>query len=447
MRRSEAGIYQGTRTWKSSTRLGLLAAILALAACAPMASSQSVIVDTDEKRILEDFDWLPFAFSSESFGVGFGIGMGYSGWPQEQASLLGAITLGTEGAYNVMGILSDWQAPGIPRLVIEPMFSFGKYQNQRLHIGQGFEPGSVRAGANGSDSEEFIEVSQWDNRVEIDFQYLLPIGNGADTIVNRYVIDKQGLLVKGGSGGESWNPLESGRTKLSIVPSWREQTESAGDVEVPFETINATFAVEHDNYDFPFNPGKGSFKKLSYTKDFDDHVALGGWSSWTAEANKVFSLPNGENSLQRLIALGFWTSYVPTWETENVDGTVRVTERPPHFEGATLGGIDRMRAYEDHRYQDKAAIYYTAEYRTMPTWQPLKNVGWLDFADVSWWQWVVFAEAGQVAPTYTLDALHDDLRWDGGVSIRAMISKAVCRLDVAVGEEGGRVVAMYGHPF
>ena len=83
----------------------------------------------------------------------------------------------------------------------------------------------------------------------------------------------------------------------------------------------------------------------------------------------------------------------------------------------------------------------------MPTWQPLGDIRWLKWAEIRWWQWVFFAEAGQVAPSYNLDDLHSDLHADAGISIRLMVHKAVCRLDFAGSEEGGRVTAMYGHPF
>lgn len=106
-----------------------------------------------------------------------------------------------------------------------------------------------------------------------------------------------------------------------------------------------------------------------------------------------------------------------------------------------------MRAFEDARFQDKAAVYYSLEYRFIPHWQPLQRVELLKWADIQYLQWVLFAESGQVAPHWSLQDLHDDLHYDGGIGLRGMIHKAVCRLDFAVGEEGMRMVAMYGHPF
>ena len=315
-----------------------------------------------------------------------------------------------------------------------------------MYIGRNPEFGGERAGSNDSDPDNFVEATQWDNRAELDFRFLLPLGHGRETIVNRYVIEN-GLLREGASGGENWNPVSSGRTTLSIKPGWRLQTLERDELQVPFETFNVELTLEYDNYDFPFNPTCGSYQRVSFKRDFDDHPQFGNWETWTVEINKVFDLGRSARSHQRVFALGIWTAYVPTWETESVDGETLITQRPPGFEGAILGGLYRMRGYENERFHDKAAVYYTAEYRTMPTWQPLKNIGWLDWAEIGWWQWVVFAETGQVAPSYSVDDLHNDLHVDGGFSIRAMIHKAVCRIDFAVSEEGSRVTAMYGHPF
>ena len=408
--------------------------------------AQSVILDKDEERVFAELSWLPYGFFSESFGLGVGAGGAYSGCPQEQASLLGAVTVGTKGSYNLMGGMYDYQLPAAPRLVINPFFALGRYQEQRLYVGYNPDFGGERAGENDSDPENFVEVTQWDNRAEIDFRFLLPIGHGKETIVSRYVVD-QGILVSGASGGEAWSPFRSGRTTLAVTPGWREQTLEQEDLSVPLKTLNVEIALEHENYDFPMNPSRGSFKRISFKRDFDEHESLGEWETWTAEATRVFDLGESERSRQRSLVLGFWSAYVPTWETGIVDGELRVTKRTPQYEGATLGGIYRMRGYEDDRFHDKAAIYYAVELRTMPTWQPLKNIEWLSWAELKWWQWVYFAEAGQVASSYSLSSLHDDLHVDGGISIRVMAHNAVCRLDFSAGEEGGRAVAMYGHPF
>jgi hypothetical protein len=415
---------------------------------APQAPGQSTVLTADEVRLTDDFFWLPYAFYSGSFGLGFGAGFSFSGWPEETSSLLFAITAGTKMSYNIMASGSDIRVPGTRRLYVEPFIMLGRYQDQFIYAGRnnpGFE--GQRAGSNDSDPENRVEVTQWDNRAEVAVKYLLPIGHGAadDAIVARYVV-REGR-VDSPTGATSWNPLESGRTHLILTPQWREQTLENEDLNAPFRTVNLEAAVERDNRDFPFNPSCGSFQRFAYTKDYDSDDRFGGWEMWEAEVDKIIDLGAARFFRQQVIALSFWTADTPTWETETVDGAVLVTRRPPPFEGATIGGINRMRAYEDARFHDKAAIYYGAEYRVIPGWQPLRDIEILSWADIRYWQWVLFVEAGQVSPEWNVSDLNSDLHVDGGFGLRGMFNTAVCRVDFAVGDEGLRVNAMYGHPF
>ena len=148
-----------------------------------------------------------------------------------------------------------------------------------------------------------------------------------------------------------------------------------------------------------------------------------------------------------MLAFNFWTAYVSTWETEIVNEEEVVTKRPPYYEGANLGGFYRMRGYEGERFHDKAALYGSIEYRVIPKWQPLLENKLFKYFELDWMQFAAFAEAGRVAPEWQIDTLTTDMKFDAGVSLRGMLMKSVFRLDLAVGEEGARVVAMYGQPF
>jgi len=428
-------------------RLISVTAVLLMLFTTPGAQAQSIILDKDETRVFQKFIWVPYGFFSESFGLGLGVGGGFTGWPTEPASIFGAATIGTKGSYNIAVGMMDYQLPGIPRLVMEPIFVSGLYQDQRVYVGRNPAFPNERSGSNGSHEDNFAEVRQWDNWAELRFRYLFPIGDGEENIVHKYVIDR-GFLIRNPSGGESWNPLTGGRTRLSLTPGWRGQDlKNNEDREFPLKTVNLKIELEYDNRDFPFNATRGSSQILAYKQDFDNDERFGEWEAWTFDYNKLVNLGTSDRFRQRVLALGFWTAYVPTWETRIEDGVEVVTRRPPYYEGAVLGGIYRMRAFEDSRWQDKASVFYSAEYRVVPNWQPLQNYDWLDFAAIQYWQWVVFAEAGQVAPHYNVGDLHDDLRFDAGFGLRGMLHTAVCRLDIAFGEEGSRVVAMYGQPF
>ncbi len=107
-----------------------------------------------------------------------------------------------------------------------------------------------------------------------------------------------------------------------------------------------------------------------------------------------------------------------------------------------------MRAYPAQRFSDKAAIYYGAEYRAIPRWNPFEKLPWLQrHVGVQWLQFVGFAEAGRVAPDYDLENLHSSMKWDLGVGLRAWAKGIVVRMDAAWSEEGGGLQMMVGQPF
>ena len=142
-----------------------------------------------------------------------------------------------------------------------------------------------------------------------------------------------------------------------------------------------------------------------------------------------------------------WTAQTVSWEErETPEGTV-VSHRPPYYAGPSLGGFFRMRGYPRFRFNDRSAIYYGAEYRYTPQWQPLREIRFLKFLEIDWWQLVPFFEVGRVAGRWDLGELHSDMKVDGGIGLRIMARKTVLRLDVGISGESWGAWAMVGHPF
>lgn len=106
-----------------------------------------------------------------------------------------------------------------------------------------------------------------------------------------------------------------------------------------------------------------------------------------------------------------------------------------------------MRGYPSNRFNDKAVIYTSAEYRHTLRWNPLKNVSWLQFLQTDWFQIVASAEGGQVAPEYSASALFDDWKLCGGIGIRTMMSGGIFRFDISASDEVVNGWVMVGHPF
>jgi hypothetical protein len=104
-----------------------------------------------------------------------------------------------------------------------------------------------------------------------------------------------------------------------------------------------------------------------------------------------------------------------------------------------------MRAYENNRFSDKAVVYAAAEYRAVLDWNPLRKNDYLPVA-VDWFQVVAFAEAGRVNDTYNTDLLKD-MKFDVGISLRAMAAQVPVRFDIASGSEGVNFWIMTYQPF
>ena len=163
------------------------------------------------------------------------------------------------------------------------------------------------------------------------------------------------------------------------------------------------------------------------------------------EVDQYFKLGELPHIRQSVLALGAWTADTPSWKKEPGGNAAH---RPPAYAGATLGGLWRMRAYPSQRFSDRAAIYYAAELRVIPEWNPFDAwPAFRSYADVEWLQIVPFVEVGRVAPEWDVATLHSSMKWSGGLGIRAMASGFVVRVDTAFGEEGGQVQMMISQPF
>ncbi len=135
-----------------------------------------------------------------------------------------------------------------------------------------------------------------------------------------------------------------------------------------------------------------------------------------------------------MLALDFWISYSPSWDHEP-DGSI--DHAPPPYTGSSLGGLWRMRAYPSQRFNDQAAIYYSAELRLIPEWNPFDYWNWIQrHLDVQWIQIVPFVEVGRVASDYDLGRLHSDMKWDAGLGLRFLAKGLVLRIDSAYSDEG-----------
>ena len=168
--------------------------------------------------------------------------------------------------------------------------------------------------------------------------------------------------------------------------------------EIPLSGLSEV----NDNTDFPVNPDQSSSQYLSLTYNPKWLESNDNWTLIDFEASKYFSFGANDFAKQNILALNMWASYSPSWNvTYDEQGNSLVNDNAPFLEGATLGGMNRLRGFRQNRYYDKAAIYATAEYRMTLDYNPVANVSWLRFLNLDWFQTVFYVEGGRVAPTFT----------------------------------------------
>ncbi len=206
-------------------------------------------------------------------------------------------------------------------------------------------------------------------------------------------------------------------------------------------------ALTYDNRDFMQNPERGSLQKLTVSRDFGWFDSTDAWTSMEFDIAKYFSLGDTDAFRQRVIALKAWTAYSPSFTRELVDDFVVFSGTPPSNLGVTLGGSTRMRSYPVGRFSDKAGIYYSAELRLIPEWNPVKNWPLIRNMPMRWWQLVPFIEAGRTANHWDLGELHSDLNVNYGLGFRAMIGGQVMRFEFVTGDEATQFWYLVGHPF
>ena len=387
---------------------------------------------------------LPYGFWNESFGAAAAYVYARNGYPQPQSGLLGTVMVGTTGSGMGFVMGQNIQVFGIERLLFDPIFSIGYFGDVEAYVDGNPDFADVRAGSNESDADDFITGSGWDTYFRFRFKYLLPIGSGREQVTPAYQFS-DGLLTGGASGAAAWNPLTSGRTFVELRPFYRTQNVENDDLDEEQSTNGLELSTFWDNRDYPANPSRGNALSLKVARDWGFADSSASWTNFSAEYDQYFSLGEIKGFRQSLLAIDIWTSYSPTWEVQP-DGAIE--HRPPAFSGATLGGLLRMRAYPSQRFSDKAAICYGVELRMIPDWNFFDRMPWLqEHLGMEWMQLVGFAEVGRVAPSFNLQTLHEDLRWDAGLGLRVWAKGLVGRMDLAFSEEGFAVQMMVGHPF
>ncbi len=422
--------------------------IAAIAVFLP-AHSYAQIVALDKSQTIDEkrTGWLPYIFATDSLDTTIGAAAFTAGTIQPQASLFGTGFVTANESALISGAANNFRL-GNSRFFTDAFILVDHFTDQRFYVDLDNDPTQAKAGSNDSDEDDFVTGVSNELTLNLTLRYSLPIGATRDEALSVYTLD-EGLLMSEPTGGSTWNPMKSGRTSLAsrLFYTYRDLSDYEGNEdELQARTNGLDFWLEYDNTDFQRNPSYGSRQQFKISRDFGWFDSSDSWTNLEFDASKYYNLGTSNWFKHKALALNFWTSNTPSWETSPENSQV-ASHRPPPNYGSELGGFDRMRAYPTGRFRDKSAVYYAAEMRFTPQFQKMRDWPIINYFDVDWFQIVPFVEAGRVSEDYNADLFTKDLKWDAGIGLRAMAFRAVVRLDFAVSEEGAAVVAMISQPF
>jgi outer membrane translocation and assembly module TamA len=322
--------------------------------------------------------------------------------------------------------------------------SVGWFTEQRLYVDGNPDFPEGGSGSHNSDPDNYVEGEGWHNWLVLNFKYVLPTGTRRGEAIESVVLDA-GIPVAGSRRPGLWNPTRSGTTLLQMEPFIFYRTIEPETGRQQGYTGGLGLSLLYDNRDFSPNPSRGSATTLGAAGGAGLDDVSRSWTSLRGKYSKYLSLGESRRIRQQVLAFNAWTAYTPTWDDD--EEVQEIFDRVPPQMGASLGGFLRLRGFPLYRFQDKAAIYYGAEYRVIPRWNPLGQISWLRWLQIDWWQFVPFVELGRVAPSWDLQELHSDMKWDAGLGLRLMTAKVVVRGDFAYSEEGWHIWAMVGQAF
>ena len=406
------------------------------------------------ESLSKDLVFIPYVFSTDSTGFSGGVGVIKQGFLQKQTTAIATLFYGAEqdiitngqpDTANFSGgfaAVFDYLVPNTERMLFSVLGLKAYFPKARYYLYDH---------SNDSDENNYVESSGDADFLYGTLKYVLPMGDGLDNPEGHYILKNGFVVGREGKGGGK--PFVTGRTAVGITGFYEHNTfenylpgtpRSSNGLEA-WNTNGLRFFVEHDNTDYDLNPSRGYQFKLQYSKDFGWGDSEQTWDFMEFKYNQYIDLPTFSFTQQNVLAMSFWTGNSFSWDRNSEYLPGIADHRPPPWEGGRLGGIFRMRGYNIDRFSDKAAIYGTAEYRAILNWNPFRKNEYIPVA-IDWLQVVGFVEAGRVNDTYNFDLL-SDMKFDAGISLRAMAAQIPVRIDVAYGDEGANFWVMVFQPF
>ena len=365
---------------------------------------------------------VPLVFSSDNTEVAFGLGGVSIGVGQAQAALFG---LGFKSENDSSGIsvgALNYQIPDLPRWYFSGFFYQSDMPNYRYFVSD--SPGF--ATRSNDSTPQFNTLGLNDLVARIQARWILPIGAGKN---EGFRLSKRVILPEQSQPRISLDPQQSGVSSIRF--EWeqhqRDFAESSGVTRSGSDVFRLRF--DWDNTGSRLIPNSGGRARFA-SHWGRNHAGGGQWRLYEGALSGFIGLPTSQRwARQQVLALNLHATVTPTWDSFTEQN------RPPEYLGARLGGLMRLRGYRGSRFYDQSSWAYSAEYRLIPTWQPLAKVFSQLGYRVPWWQLAVFTDLGRVAPHFDISEFHRDMRSTAGMGLRILAEGLLIRIDFARSNE------------
>ncbi|WP_394176529.1 BamA/TamA family outer membrane protein [Thalassotalea litorea] len=424
-------------TFTSLRNIIILLAILLSTPSQAKKFIEPTITDDAEEMPLDkpDFKGLPFAFHTEMLKTTVGAaGVIKHAW-QPQATLFSGGFYSQNNSWAIYGGAYNYQPFSASQWLISSDI-------MRAHYTQGFYRfvNDIHDPSFNQPERQLLGARQGFSRITLD--YVLPIGAGKKGAIATL---RQPSSPHDLEDIENWLPGESGFTTLTFMPFrkyLKYDDQRATDAQISEISAGIELEINYDNRNSTTMPSQGFQFQTRFIKDFGDSRRAG-YSQVEAEYSQFVSLGANKFFQQQTIAFNALLADTPSWNSKR-NGEY---QRPPNFDGVTLGGWDSLRGYDTNRFYGRAAFSYGLEYRAIPAWHPLPQLPIIENYRFPWWQWVVFVDAGQISDKFNLSELHEDMKFSFGGGIRMNIEGIIARIDYAQSSEGSQLRVIINQPF
>lgn len=378
------------------------------------STKNTVIIDgTETTEPATDTVIIPIVGAMESTGVLAGTVVAVTGVGQPQAQAIGF------GAYSVNN----------------SYISYLGYFNYALSERWTFDVSGLIA--EFTETEVFLgDLPEDGNNIPNDASHLQRDWQ----MTFRYLISEQQVQAPKGVKHNSDRSLDSRtldsksldyaiRTVFEIEPFYSSRDfRSVEANNIEGVTYGVSLKLDRDARNYAPSPSAGYHSYAKVLRDWGDSERAS-YTRWEAQHTQYFDLGSNSWNQQQTLSLSGYVSDVPTWDNDSVNS------QPDWFAQSVLGGSDRMRGYGDDYFHNRSALFYGAEYRVTPHWQPQTKVSLLERYNFPWWQLAAFTELGKVEDKLDVAELHKNMQWSAGVGVRVFIENIVARVDYGFSKE------------